>query len=147
MGSKLLVAAGVCLVALLTYSTVLKIKDNAKQDFSIITWKEHDVCFLVPDTFTIEKQANGFKYKGGKNSGHLVLSQGQIADDYKKTMIGDFEAGYKKTRNYRYFQYLIGPGLVLSDTFDFAYKKPANIIPVRKNCKEYLKRFKVLFEF
>ena len=146
MGTKALIVGAVLLVGVLTYSTVLKIKENSQQNFNVITWKEYDICFLIPETFKIEKTENGFKYQGGKNSGHLVLSQGEIGDDYKKTMIGDFTAGYKKTIDYRYFQYLVKPGFVLSDSFDFAYKKPANIIPVRKNCAEYLKRFKILFE-
>lgn len=146
MNTKLLIAGFILIVGFLTYSTVLKIKENSQQTFKVITWDTYNICFLIPDSFKIEKQSNGFKYQGGKNSGHLKLSEGTVSPDYKQTYIGDFKAGYKKTVDLRFFQYEISPGVILSDTFDFAYKKPANIIPVRKNCPEYLKRFKVLFE-
>lgn len=147
MKTKFLIAAFIILVGLLTYSTVLKIKENSEQPFSVITWKEYNICFLVPDSFQVTQMSDGFKYVGGENSGYLKLATGEIDKDYKESMIGDFKAGYKKTVNLRFFEYEIKPGVILKDTFDFAKKKPANIIPVRKNCSEYLKRFKVLFEF
>lgn len=146
MKTKSLIAAFIILVGLLTYSTVLKIKENSEQSFHVITWKKYDICFLIPDSFKIEKDKTGFQYIGGENSGHLVLSQGSISSDYIKTTMGDFKAGYKKTVNLRLFQYEIQPGVILSDTFDFAKRKPANIISVRKNCGEYLKRFSVSIE-
>lgn len=146
MKTKALIAAFVILVGLLTYSTVLKIKENSEQNFHVITWKKYDICFLIPENFKIEKHDAGFKYIGGKNSGNLTLSQDKISSDYKETMIGDFKAAYKKTATLRLFQYEVQPGVILSDSFVFAKKKPANIIPVRKNCSEYLKRFKLLFE-
>ncbi len=146
MKTKALIAAFVILVGLLTYSTVLKIRDNSQQNFHVITWKKHDICFLIPEAFEVERHDTGFKYIGGKNSGNLTLAEGTISTDYKETMIGDFKAAYKKTPALRLFQYEIKPGFILSDSFVFAKKKPANIIPVRKNCSEYLKRFKLLFE-
>lgn len=146
MKTKALIAAFVILVGLLTYSTVLKMKENSQQNFHVITWKKYDICFLIPEKFKIEKHASGFKYFGGENSGDLTLSEGTISSDYKETMIGDFKAAYKKTPKLRLFQYEVKPGVIISDSFDFAKKKPANIIPVRENCSEYLKRFEILFE-
>lgn len=96
MNTKALIAGFVILVGLLTYSTVLKIKENYEQSFHVITWKKYNICFLIPDTFKIEKDNTGFKYIGGENSGHLVLSEGSFDSDYIITTIGDFKAGYKK---------------------------------------------------
>lgn len=146
MKTKALIALFILIIGVLTYSTVLKIRENSQQKFNVITWNQYDICFLIPEKFKIERDATGFKYFGGKNSGHLAISSGPIARDYKETMIGDFKAGYKKTTTHRLFQYEVKPGVILSDMFVFAKKKPANIIPVRKNCEEYLKRFKVLID-
>lgn len=146
MNTKLLIVGFMALIGFLSYSTIVKIKENSKQTFKVITWDKYDVCFLIPDIFTVEKQSDGFKYVGGQNTGHIILSEGSINSDYIETQIGDFKAGYKKQVDLRLFQYEVSDGIIISDTFDFAKKKPANIIPVRKNCPEYLKRFKVLFK-
>lgn len=120
-------------------------KDKVNLKYGVITWEQYDICFLIPPSFKIEKQVDGFKYQGGKNSGYLQMTQGALSLDYKPSQFAEFPGAYKKTRDLRLFEYQIQGGVVLKDAFDFVKKQPANIIPVRKNCKIYLKRYSKLF--
>ena len=96
-------------------------------------------------TDIIEKTQDAFKYKTGRNSGEFTLHKREINKQMKQTQFGTLKGAYEKKVDFRNFEYEIADGVILRDNFDFVKKKPANILPVRDNCKLYLKRFKLLF--
>jgi hypothetical protein len=145
MNTKLVIAAVICLTGVFTYFTVLKINSSAQVAYKVITWEKYNLCFLVKPDDVIEKTQGGFKYTTGKNMGEFTIHNREITKSMKKTQFGALKGGYEKKVDFRNFEYEIADGVILRDNFDFVKKKPANILPVRDNCKHYLKRFQVLF--
>ena len=82
----------------------------------------------------------------GKNSGSFTIQKRALDPKKKASGFGDFEGAYSKEIDFRTFEYLIKPNLLIVDKFDFAKKNFANLLPVKKNCSIYLERFPVLFE-
>jgi len=145
MNIKVIVFIMFILTAGFTYFTVQKIKSTAKIAYEVIVWEKYDLCFLVKPTDIIEKTQDAFKYKTGRNSGEFTLHHREINKQMKQTQFGTLKGAYEKKVDFRNFEYEIADGVILRDNFDFVKKKPANILPVRDNCKLYLKRFKLLF--
>lgn len=115
-------------------------------DYKVITWNKYNLCFLVKPDDKIEKTQDAFKYITGKNNGEFTIHNREISSHMKQTQFGTLKGAYEKKVDFRIFEYEIADGVILRDNFDFVKKKPANYLPVRENCKHYLKRYEVLFE-
>lgn len=145
MNAKVIIFFMVLLTGIFTYFTIEKIKYSATIPYKVITWDKYNLCFLVKPDDIIEKTKDGFKYQTGKNSGEFSIHLREISPGMKMTQFGTLKGAYEKKVDFRVFEYEIAEGVTLRDNFDFVKKKPANILPVRENCKHYLKRFEVLF--
>ena len=97
---------------------------------------------MVHDGYKLELLPRSFKYSGGKNSGHMKLISGSFSSDVSQTPMNGFEAGYKKHKNTRIFEYKINTQFILRDTFENRQNMPVNLVPYRENCDKIMKNFK-----
>lgn len=145
MSTKLTISILALLTIIFSYFTIQKMKAKAQIEYQVITFEKYNLCFLIDPSYKIEKNNDVFKYQAGKNLGSFSIEKRDLSSDMKHSFLGDFKGAYKKEIDLRIFEYEIAKGVILKDVFDFVKKTPPNILPVRSNCSEYLKRFKVLF--
>jgi hypothetical protein len=146
MKTKTLILCLTVVTVLFTYLTVRKMKANASRDYRVLIWEKLDICFLVAPDYLVTPKSNGFKYIAGKNRGEFTILQRGVDPKIKQGQLGEFKGGYSKEVDFRTFEYEVASGVVISDRFDFAKKKFANLLPVRSNCSKYLERFPILLK-
>lgn len=119
---------------------------NNKRSFGLINISQYNMCFLVSSDYKVEKTKTGFKYKLKNNYGEFELLNRPMSDDLVKSKVGEVEAGYKKLKNDRIFEYKLDENHVLKDTFYIIKKMQANLVPLKSKCKKLLKKYPIIME-
>lgn len=128
----------------LIISLVLWNAFRVKRNFTLLKSVRFDFCILVDDRYSFSSDSRSLKYKGGSNHGHIELIKSGLSKDIIKSQIGDFEAGYKKIKNFRIYEYKLSDTYILRDTFENVKKMPLNLVPRRIDCPKIEEKFKVI---
>jgi hypothetical protein len=104
------------------------------------------MCFLISSDYKIEKTKEGFKYFLANNFGEFKVLRSPMSEDLVKAKVGDVEAGYKKLKNDRIFEYKLDESTTLRDKFYIIKKRQPNLVPLKSKCKDLVSRYPVLME-
>ena len=126
-----------CVLGIISWSVF-----NLKKTYVVLNATKYNFCILLDDRYRYQISDNRLSYTGGKNVGVMELTRRELSRDMAKSRIGDFKAGYKKMKNYRIYEYQISDDIILVDTFEYAKKKPINLIPLRIDCEKINTKFK-----
>ena len=126
--------------------TVNNLMINNNRTFSLINLPKYKMCFLVSSDYRVEKELTGFKYFLKNNYGQFEILNSSMSTDLVRAKVGEVEAGYKKLKNDRIFEYKLSDNKTLRDTFYIIKKRQPNLVPLKSKCAELLKRYPVLME-
>ena len=120
-----------------TFLTVRKIF-NHTASIKVLNFPKIGICYLVTPEYRIKLNDEGFVYYGGKNIGEVSFVRGEINPTFKKRKMGEFNAGYKKVKNYRMVQYDAGNGNIVFEKYQFIKKEPPNLQPFQEGCSHFI---------
>ena len=126
--------------------TVYNLVINNKRTFKMINIPKYEMCFLVSSDYKIEKTDMGFKYSLKNNYGEFKLLNRSMSEDLVTATVGDVEAGYKKLKNDRIFEYKLDEEHVLLDDFIIIKKMQPNLVPLKSKCAKLLEIYPTIME-
>ena len=130
-----------------TFSIIIYNAFGFKRKFVVLNSSQYNICFLVNSDLQYEIKPGGFKYWGGKNSGEFTLERSGFMDGLEQVPINGFNAGYKKIKNFRLYQYALDEsGTVLTDRFQYVSKSPLNLVPYREDCEKIKNNYPDIIE-
>ena len=112
----------------------------------MINIPKYGMCFLVSSDYKIEKTDRGFKYSLKNNYGEFKLLNRPMSKDLVTASVGDVDAGYKKLKNDRIFEYKLGEDHVLIDDFIIIKKMQPNLVPLKSKCAKLLDLYPTMME-
>jgi hypothetical protein len=115
---------------------------SAKRDFVILYNTKLNFCFMVDNRYKLEISDESFKYRGGKNSGHIQLIKAGLSSDIVKVEMNGFKAGYKKVKNIRYYEFKLNDDYILRDSYQNLEKTIVNLVPYGIECSKIKQNFK-----
>ncbi len=141
--SKTVIILSLVMTIAIIFTVIIYNAFGFKRKFNVLISEQYNFCFLVNSDLEYELTPYGFTYKGGKNRGEFTLSRRGFIPGANRVEINGFEAAYKKEKNLRTYQYLVGEGgLILTDRFVYASKSPLNLVPYRKECSKIRENYK-----
>lgn len=129
-------------IGLMIYNLMI----NNERTFSLISLPRYEMCFLISSDYKIQKTIDGFKYSMTNNYGEFKVVNSPLSDDLVKAKIGEVQAGYKKLKNDRIFEYKLDDSNTLRDRFYIIKKMQPNLVPLKSKCKDLVKRYPIFME-
>jgi len=112
----------------------------------MINIPKYEMCFLVSSDYKVEKTDLGFKYSLKNNYGEFKLLNRSMSEDLVTATVGDVDAGYKKLKNDRIFEYKLDEEHVLLDDFIIIKKMQPNLVPLKSKCAKLLEIYPTMME-